>query len=192
MVVCGNEISALLTTQPRGPPDTCNIMDLEILCDHYFVNFPLWNNVYAFEFINKHYRLTRIRIKKLEPLHQKPTICICENKGADQLRSNKLLACFCDCPGWFVSDLVGTQSCCFSHAKAHEVFLAHLSRRLTGELIVYPCSGVRPSSVRRPSVVRPSSVRRSHFQRSSPLKPLGQSKPNFIWSIHRKGERKFI
>ena len=34
-------------------------------------------------------------------------------------------------------------------------FLAHLSRRLTGELIVYPCSGVRrrPSSsvVRRPS-----------------------------------------
>ena len=27
-------------------------------------------------------------------------------------------------------------------------FLAHLSRRLIGELIVYPCSGVRPSSVR--------------------------------------------
>ena len=56
-------------------------------------------------------------------------------------------------------------------------FLAHLSRRLTGELIVYPCSGVRPSSVRR-----------SQFQRSSPLKPLGQSKPNFMWSILRKGE----
>ena len=36
-------------------------------------------------------------------------------------------------------------------------FLAHLSRRLIGELIVYPCSGVRPSSV-RPSVVRPSST----------------------------------
>ena len=31
-------------------------------------------------------------------------------------------------------------------------FLAHLSRRLISELIVYPCSGVRPSSV-RPSVV---------------------------------------
>ena len=30
--------------------------------------------------------------------------------------------------------------------------LAHLSRRLTGEFIVYPCSGVRPS-VRRPSLV---------------------------------------
>ena len=32
------------------------------------------------------------------------------------------------------------------------IFLAHLSRRLTGELIVYPCSGVRPS------VVHPSST----------------------------------
>ena len=30
------------------------------------------------------------------------------------------------------------------------IFLAHLSRRLIGELIVYPCSGDRPS-VRRPS-----------------------------------------
>ena len=38
--------------------------------------------------------------------------------------------------------------------------LAHLSRRLIGELIVYPCSGVRPSSVVRPSV-RPSVVRPS-------------------------------
>ena len=38
------------------------------------------------------------------------------------------------------------------------IFLAHLSRRLTGELIVYPCSGVR---------------RRSQFQRSSSLKRLG-------------------
>ena len=32
-------------------------------------------------------------------------------------------------------------------------FLAHLSRRLTGELIVYPCSVVRPSSVCPSSVV---------------------------------------
>ena len=38
------------------------------------------------------------------------------------------------------------------------LFLAHLSRRLTGELIVYPCSGVRPSVVRRLSVVHPSST----------------------------------
>ena len=32
-------------------------------------------------------------------------------------------------------------------------FLAHLSRRLIGELIVYPCSGVRPSSVRPSSTI---------------------------------------
>ena len=61
-------------------------------------------------------------------------------------------------------------------------FLAHLSRRLTGELIGYPW-------IRRPSVV---VVRRSHFQTSSPPKPLGQSKPNFMWSLLGKGERKFI
>ena len=42
-------------------------------------------------------------------------------------------------------------------ATFSRLFLAHLSRRLVGELIVYPCSGVRPSSVVRPSV-RPSST----------------------------------
>ena len=57
-----------------------------------------------------------------------------------------------------------------------------------GELIVYPSSR-RPSSSVRPSVVRPSV---HHFQRSSPLKPLDQSKPNFMWSLLGKGERKFI
>ena len=31
-----------------------------------------------------------------------------------------------------------------------------------------------------------------HFQTSSPLKPLGQSKPNFMWSLLGKGERKFV
>ena len=60
------------------------------------------------------------------------------------------------------------------------LFLAHLSRRLTAALIGYPWSGVRPSFVR------------PQFQRSSPLKPLGQSKPNFMWSLLGKGERKFI
>ena len=48
-------------------------------------------------------------------------------------------------------------------------FLAHLSQRLIGELIGYSWSGVR-----RPSV--------HNAQRSSP-KPLGQSKPNFMWSL---------
>ena len=32
-------------------------------------------------------------------------------------------------------------------------FLAHLSRRLIGELIVYPCSGILPSSVRPSSTI---------------------------------------
>ena len=60
----------------------------------------------------------------------KPTFCICENKDADQLRSNgeadqrrcfsyidspiPLLsnweAIFCDCIAWFVSDQVGNQN----------------------------------------------------------------------------------
>ena len=62
-------------------------------------------------------------------------------------------------------------------------FLAHLSRRLTGELIVYPCSGV--------GVVVVVVVVHT-FQTSSPLKPLGQSKPNFMRSILRKGEQKFV
>ena len=63
-------------------------------------------------------------------------------------------------------------------------FLANLSRRLTCELIGYPW-------IRRPSVIRPSSVR-PHFRTSSLPKPLGQSKPNFMWSLLGKGERKFI
>ena len=71
---------------------------------------------------------------------RKPTICICQNKVADQLCSSctadqclcfrytdrtislllifKLLAFFCDSTGWFVSDLVGNLDCWFSHGKA--------------------------------------------------------------------------
>ena len=56
---------------------------------------------------------------------------------------------------------------------------AYVSQRLIGELIGYPRSGVRRSS---------SSSVRPQFQTSSPLKPLGQSKPNFIWSLLGKGE----
>ena len=44
-------------------------------------------------------------------------------------------------------------------------FLAHLSQMLIGELIVYTCSGVRPSVVRR----------RPQFQTSSSPKPLARS-----------------
>ena len=64
----------------------------------------------------------------------KPTICICENKGADQLRSiifatqivQFLLylypkfqdSFFCGCTGWFVSDLVGNPEDRFSGVTA--------------------------------------------------------------------------
>ena len=67
------------------------------------------------------------------------------------------------------------------------MFLAHLSRRLMGELIVY--QSLRRPSV-RPSVVRPSVCQ--HFQTSSPLKPLGQLISYFIWRLLRKRERKFV
>ena len=53
------------------------------------------------------------------------------------------------------------------------LFLAHLSRRLIGELIVYPWSGVRPSA----------SVVVHNAQTSSSQKLLGRSKPNFMWSL---------
>lgn len=49
----------------------------------------------------------------------------------------------------------------------------------------------RLSIVRHPSSARRSSVRQ-HFQPSSPSKPMGLSKPNFIRSLSGMGERKFI
>ena len=51
-------------------------------------------------------------------------------------------------------------------------FLAHLSRRLTGELIVYPCSVVRPSVVSRPSVVRRPSFTISKIFSSETAWPI--------------------
>ena len=47
--------------------------------------------------------------------------------------------------------------------------LAHLSRRLVGELIVYPWSGVRPLSVRRR---RPSSFTMSNMNISATSGPI--------------------
>ena len=63
-------------------------------------------------------------------------------------------------------------------SQTEHVLLAHLSRRLTGELIV--CLRCL------------SYVVSQHFQTSSPLKPLGRLKPNFMWSLHGMGERKFV
>ena len=75
---------------------------------------------------------------------RKPDFCLCENKGADQLRSNceadqrlcfsqhgkynfssdfKLLACFCDCTGRFVSDLVGKHEDRFSDVTAQVIYM---------------------------------------------------------------------
>ena len=48
------------------------------------------------------------------------------------------------------------------------LFLAHLSRRLVGELIVYPWSGVRPSSVvRRPSSSSSSTISNMYISAAS-------------------------
>ena len=56
-------------------------------------------------------------------------------------------------------------------------------RRLIGELIVYTCSGIRPSSV----VVRPSVHNFKHLLRN---RLAIQSK--ILVSPPRKGERKFV
>ena len=72
-------------------------------------------------------------------------------------------------------------SCLYRQVKYFLRF-SHLAVPLfrpIGELIVYACSVVRCPSVH-------------HIQRSFSPKPLGQSKPNFIWSLHGSGERKFI
>ena len=55
-------------------------------------------------------------------------------------------------------------------------FLAHLSRRLTGELLVYPCSGVR-----RPSVVRPFTFSNIFFSKTAgPIKAKFYVEPPWV------------
>ena len=54
-------------------------------------------------------------------------------------------------------------------------FLAHLSQRLIGELLVY-------KGIRRPSVCQ-------HFQTTSPLKPRSRFFSYFTYSIYRSGEQ---
>ena len=61
-------------------------------------------------------------------------------------------------------------------------FLAHLSRGRIAKIIEKACL-CRPLSVVR---------RRQHFQTSSPLDPLSQFKPNFIWRLDGLGEIKFV
>ena len=84
------------------------------------------------------YHLLNVKTRVSRPM-RKLAICICENKDADQLCGNreadqrlcfrhrdstlplllksktfKLLACFCDCTAWFVSDLFGNHIVGFS------------------------------------------------------------------------------
>ena len=93
----------------------------------------------------------------------KPTICIGENKGADQLRGNceadqrlcfrysdstipllliqnfKLLALFCDCTGRFVSDLFGNTLLVFPRGGSFVYFLnleTSMKTTLFGKIIL--------------------------------------------------------
>ena len=71
---------------------------------------------------------------------RKPTVCICENKGADQLRNYceadqrlcysytnstipllvQPLAIFCNCTAWFVLDLFENHIVVFFHEATHD------------------------------------------------------------------------
>ena len=97
------------------------------------------------------------------------------------IQSFKTLAYFWSWRGRFESYLVENPEdrfflCCFSILL---LFLAHLSRRL----IWWAYRIGRPPS----SVV----VIVHTLWKSSPQKPLGQSKSNFIWSFYGIGEQKF-
>ena len=60
-------------------------------------------------------------------------------------------------------------------------FLAHLSRRLIGELIGYPWSGVRPSVVRCPSsVVRPQCSKIFFSKTAWPIKAKFYVEPPWV------------
>ena len=60
------------------------------------------------------------------------------------------------------------------------LFLAHLSRRLIGELIVYPWSGVRRPSVRRPSVVCPQCSNYFFSETAWPIKAKFYVEPPWV------------
>ena len=70
------------------------------------------------------------------------------------------------------------------HTKIQTGFLAHLSRRLTGELIVYPWSGVRQASVgvrRTSSVVRRSQCSNIFFSETAwPIKAKFYVEPPWV------------
>ena len=97
--------------------------------------------------------IARDRMRHRQVIKKRQDSCLDYLKGAHDAWS-----------GWVCVFLVGVAtgrvSVVFSSPERNQAYRMAMIRR--------------PSSVRRPSVVRPQ------FQRSSPLKPLGQSKPNFI------------
>ena len=72
----------------------------------------------------------------------------------------------------------------FTHPSHTVSFQVGSLFRLIGELIGYV-------GLRRPSVACPS-VRRPHSLNLFSSESLGRLKPNFIWSLHGMGERKFV
>ena len=93
-------------------------------------------------------------VSKLSRVVRKPDFCLCENKAADQLRSNceadqrlcfrytnstspllskskkfKPLTIFCDCTGRFVSHSVGNPEDRFSHVEAQMNKYKHIAER---------------------------------------------------------------
>ena len=65
--------------------------------------------------------------------------------------------------------------------KIFEWFLAHLSQRLIGELIVYSCSGVRPSVVRRRRRRTSSTISNIFFSETAgPIKAKFYLEPPWV------------
>ena len=88
----------------------------------------------------------------------------------------------------FITQSLGKQWCCIQ-IKMYRlyikmtmfviIFLAHLSRRLMDELIVYPCSGVRPSVVRTSS--SSSTISNIFFSETvCPIKPKFYVEPPWV------------
>ena len=80
----------------------------------------------------------------------KPTICICENKDTDQLRSNceaDLRLCFrytdTAIKSGFVSDLVWNSNCWFPHANTHILSpYFYCVQILLTQLLIFPAASL--------------------------------------------------
>ena len=96
----------------------------------------------------------------------------------------------CPLNPWPLSSLAGVTGLCpWTHWTLSRVSMdiVQTVHWVHGKSPLSPCTFYR----RELSIHCPSSVCQ-HFQTSSPQKPLGQLKTNFICSLHRLGERKFL